>query len=97
MVSRFIFLLAFAIGGYLLGMKEGIPNLGLLIGVGIGGLGLILEYLFSKIGAGTIFCGLIGLSVGIILSRLVYYPIKNIFSTINGIYDHKRYLCTGNT
>jgi uncharacterized protein YacL len=86
MVSRFIFLLAFAIGGYLLGMKEGIPNLGLLIGVGIGGLGLILEYLFSKIGAGTIFCGLIGLSVGIILSRLVYYPIKNIFSTINGIY-----------
>ncbi|MCK5140053.1 MAG: TRAM domain-containing protein [Thermodesulfovibrionia bacterium] len=86
MISRLIFLFAFATGGYLMGMKEGIPNQGLLLGVGVGGLGLILEYLFSKIGAGTIFCGLIGLSIGIILSRLIYYPIKNIFSTINGIY-----------
>lgn len=86
MISRIIFLLAFATGGFLMGMKEGIPNLGLLVGLGIGGLGLILEYLFSKVGAGTIFCGLIGLSIGILFSRLIYYPIKNIFSTINGIY-----------
>jgi uncharacterized protein YacL len=86
MISRIIFLLAFATGGFLMGMKEGIPNLGLLVGLGIGGIGLILEYLFSKVGAGTIFCGLIGLSIGILFSRLIYYPIKNIFSTINGIY-----------
>jgi uncharacterized protein YacL len=86
MVSRIIFLLAFATGGYLLGMKEGLPYQGILLGTGIGCLGLILEYLFGKISAGTIFCGLIGLSIGLIFSKLLYYPIKTMFASIDNFY-----------
>jgi uncharacterized protein YacL len=78
MISRLLFLLVFATGGYLLGMNQGMPKEGLLIGASIGGIGLILEFLFSRIGAGTILCGLLGLSVGLLFAKLVYYPVKGL-------------------
>jgi len=86
MISKFIFLMVFAAGGYLLGVREGLPYQGLILGAGIGIIGLILEFLFSKTKAGTIFCGLIGLSLGILFAKLVYYPIKALFGTVDYIY-----------
>ncbi|MBI5049766.1 MAG: TRAM domain-containing protein [Nitrospirae bacterium] len=68
-------------------MKEGLQYQGIIYGTGIGVLGLILEFLLSKIGFGAMFGGLIGLSLGLIFARLIYYPIRTIFSSLdNSIY-----------
>ncbi len=85
-IFKIIFLLVFAAGGYLLGVREGVPYHGIMWGAGIGVLGLILEFLFSKTSAGTMFSGLIGLSMGILFAKLIYYPIKTLFSSVNDIY-----------
>lgn len=86
MIYRIIFLLVFAAGGYLLGLRQGVPYEGIMWGAGIGVLGLILEFLFSKTSAGTIFSGLIGLSMGILFAKLIYYPIKTLFGSMDNIY-----------
>jgi uncharacterized protein YacL len=87
MLSKAIFLLIFATGGYMIGLREGIPYYGVVIGIGVGGLGLIMEFLFARMGAGTMLCGLLGLSVGILFAKLVYYPIRTIFSNIDDVYS----------
>ena len=76
MISRIIFLLVFTAGGYMLGIRQGVPYQGVIMGAGVGILGLILEYLFSRTKAVTIFSGLLGLTMGIIFAKLIYYPIK---------------------
>ncbi len=86
MFYKFIFLFVFAGGGYLLGIREGIPFQGVLLGAGIGMLGLVLEFLFNKLGIGAIISGLIGLSLGIVFAKLLYYPVKVIFGSIDGTY-----------
>lgn len=86
MIYRIIFLLVFAAGGYLLGLRQDVPYEGIMWGAGIGVLGLILEFLFSKTSAGTIFSGLIGLSMGILFAKLIYYPIKTLFGSMDNIY-----------
>ena len=86
MISRVIFLMVFIAGGYLLGIREGLPYNGLIWGTGIGALGLIMEFLFSKASAATIFCGIIGLSFGIVFAKLIYYPVKSIFANLDDIY-----------
>lgn len=86
MIYRVIFLLVFAAGGYLLGLRQGVPYEGIMWGAGIGVLGLILEFLFSKTSAGTMFSGLIGLSMGILFAKLIYYPIKTLFGSMDNIY-----------
>jgi uncharacterized protein YacL len=86
MISRILFLLVFAAGGYLLGLKEGFPFHGLVWGTGIGIIGLILEYLFSKTSAGTFFCGVIGLASGLLFAKLIYYPVKSLFGNLDEFY-----------
>jgi uncharacterized protein YacL len=87
MVSKFIFLLVFTTGGYLIGLREGVPLFGVILGSGIGALGLVLEVIFGRIGAGTMMCGLIGLSIGLIFAKLLYYPIRTLFSNIDDVYS----------
>lgn len=86
MISRILFLLVFTTGGYLLGIREGMQYEGIMWGAGIGTVGLILEFLFSKINAGTIFSGLIGLSLGILFAKLIYYPVKTLFGSLDDFY-----------
>ncbi|MEE8328386.1 MAG: PIN domain-containing protein [Thermodesulfovibrionia bacterium] len=86
MISRILFLLVFTVGGYLLGVREGMQYEGIIWGAGIGTVGLILEFLFSKTSAGTIFSGLIGLSLGILFAKLLYYPIKTLFGNLDDFY-----------
>ncbi len=86
MIPRLIFLLIFAIGGSLIGMKEGSLYLGAVTGIGIGALGLLIEFLFSRIHAGAILGGLIGLAIGLLFSKLIYYPIKTFFASMDNIY-----------
>lgn len=86
MLFRIVFLCFFAVGGYLFGLREGMPYEGLAIGFGIGVLGLILEFLFSKARLATILGGLIGMSIGLILANLIYYPVKSLFTGAEGLY-----------
>jgi uncharacterized protein YacL len=86
MISRIIFLLVFSGGGYLLGLKEGLPLYGLAWGVGVGVIGLLLEFLFSRASVSTILCGLIGLSFGIVFAKLIYYPVKTLLGSLDNMY-----------
>ncbi len=86
MLYRIIFFLIFAAGGYILGMRGGLAFQGILWGAGIGLIALILEYVFTKVGFGTVVGGLIGLSLGLLFSKLIYFPIKTAFTNINGTY-----------
>lgn len=86
MISRIIFLLFFTAGGYILGIKEGASYQGAILGASVGSLGLVLEFLLSKIGGGAMITGLAGMSIGILFAKLIFYPIKNIFSDTGGNY-----------
>lgn len=87
LASRIIFLFAFMFGGYLVGLREGSPFYGVLIGAGIAILGIIIEFLFSKVGFGPLFGGLIGLFIGIICAQLIYYPIRTLFGGLQDVYS----------
>lgn len=86
MLYRIIFFLIFVAGGFIIGFREGVQTLGILWGVGIGIIALIIEYVLTMIGFGTIVGGLIGLSVGLLFAKLIYLPIKTIFTNIDGTY-----------
>ncbi len=86
MINRIIFLLVFTLGGSLIGLKEGIPYYGIAVGAAIGSLGVMLEMLLGKVGFGALFGGIIGLSLGLIFARLLYYPLKAFFINLDDIY-----------
>jgi uncharacterized protein YacL len=86
MQYRIIFFLVFAAGGYIVGAKEAIPYLGLMWGAGVGALALILEYVLTMVGFGTVIVGLIGLSIGLLFAKLIYFPLNTIFVNMDGTY-----------
>jgi len=86
MQYRIIFFLVFTAGGYIVGAKEAIPYLGLIWGAGVGALALILEYVLTMVGFGTVIVGLIGLSIGLLFAKLIYFPLKAIFVNMDGTY-----------
>jgi uncharacterized protein YacL len=86
MLYRIIFFLVFAAGGYVIGTKESIPYLGLIWGSGLGIIALILEYVLTMVGFGTMLVGIIGLSLGLLFAKLIYFPIKTIFINMDGTY-----------
>ncbi|MBI4688220.1 MAG: PIN domain-containing protein [Nitrospirae bacterium] len=86
MINRIIFLLVFTLGGYLIGLKEGIPYYGIAVGAAIGSLGVMLEMFLGKVGFGALFGGITGLSLGLIFAKLLYYPLKAFFINLDDIY-----------
>jgi uncharacterized protein YacL len=86
MIYRIIFFLIFVVGGFILGFREGHKYEGLLWGAGIGIIALIIEYVLTMIGFGTVVGGLIGLSVGLLFAKLIYFPLKTIFTSMDGTY-----------
>lgn len=86
MLYRIIFFLIFSAGGYILGLRTGLSYEGILWGAGVGCLALILEYVLMKVGFGTFVGGMIGLSLGLLFAKLVYFPIKTVFTNIDGTY-----------
>ncbi len=86
MLYRIVFFLIFSAGGYVLGLKAEAPYLGVLCGAGVGVVALFLEYILARVGFGTVVGGLIGLSVGLLFAKLIYFPIKSIFTNIDGTY-----------
>jgi uncharacterized protein YacL len=86
MLYRIVFFLIFSAGGYILGLKAEAPYLGVMWGAGVGVVALFLEYVLTRVGFGTVVGGLIGLSVGLLFAKLIYFPIKSIFTNIDGTY-----------
>ncbi|RJQ17916.1 MAG: PIN domain-containing protein [Nitrospiraceae bacterium] len=86
MLYRVIFFLIFALGGYILGMTAGLSHQGLLWGAGVGVIALILEYVLTMVGFGTVIGGMVGLSLGLLFAKLIYLPIKTVFTSMDGTY-----------
>ena len=86
MLYRVIFFFIFVAGGYILGLREGIDNQGLVWGAGVGIIALIIEYVLTMVGFGTVVGGMIGLSVGLLFAKLIYFPLQTLFSNIDGTY-----------
>lgn len=86
MLHRIIFFLVFVAGGYIIGLREGINFQGIFWGAGVGIIALILEYVLTMVGFGTVVGGLIGLSVGLLFAKLIYLPLKSIFTNMDGTY-----------
>ncbi len=86
MIYRIIFFLIFVAGGFILGFREGYRYEGLLWGAGTGIIALIIEYVLTMIGFGTVVGGLLGLSVGLLFAKLIYFPLKTIFTSMDGTY-----------
>ncbi|MBI4710807.1 MAG: PIN domain-containing protein, partial [Nitrospirae bacterium] len=86
MLYRIIFFLVFTTGGLILGLRAEASYQGAVWGAGVGVIALILEYVLTRVGFGTVVGGLIGLSVGLLFAKLIYFPIKTIFTNIDGTY-----------
>ncbi len=86
MLHRVIFFLIFVAGGYIIGFREGVASQGILWGAGVGIIALIIEYVLTMVGFGTIVGGLLGLSVGLLFAKLVYLPLKTVFTSMDGTY-----------
>jgi uncharacterized protein YacL len=81
-----MFFLVFVAGGYIIGIREGVNYQGVFWGAGIGMIALIIEYVLSMVSFGTVVGGLVGLSVGLLFAKLIYLPLKTIFTSMDGTY-----------
>lgn len=86
MLHRILFFLVFLAGGYIIGVREGVTYQGILWGAGVGIIALILEYVLTMVGFGTVLGGLLGLSIGLLFAKLIYLPLKTIFTSMDGTY-----------
>lgn len=86
MLHRIIFFLIFVAVGYIIGLREGVSNQGILWGAGTGIVALALEYILTMVGFGTVVGGIVGLSIGLLFAKLVYFPLKTIFTSMDGTY-----------
>ena len=86
MLHRIIFFLVFVAGGYIIGVREGVNYQGLYWGAGVGAIALVLEYVLTMVGFGTVLGGLAGLSIGLLFAKLIYLPLKTVFSNMDGTY-----------
>lgn len=86
MLYRIIFLLVFIAGGYVIGLRETWTYEGALWGAGVGLIALSIDYIFTIVGFGTVFGGLLGLSIGLLFAKLIYLPIKTFFVHVDDMY-----------
>ncbi len=86
MLHKIIFFLVFVAGGYIIGVREGVNYDGIFWGAGVGLIALILEYVLTMVGFGTVFGGLVGLSIGLLFAKLIYLPLASIFTSMDGTY-----------
>ncbi len=86
MLHRIIFFLIFVAGGYIIGFREGVSYQGILWGAGVGIIALIIEYVLTMIGFGTVLGGLVGLSTGLLFAKLIYLPLTTVITSMDGTY-----------
>lgn len=74
--TRVIIVAVFVFAGYLYGMKYGFITEGVIIGLLFGIAAIVIELRLRTISFGSIFSGLLGLSLGLIFANLVILPLR---------------------
>ena len=75
-IIKFAVLALFTASGYLLGIRYGHFEYGVIIGALLGIITIYSDLLMRKVDFGSLFGGLIGLSAGLLFATLVFIPIK---------------------
>lgn len=86
MLYRIVFFLVLTASGYFLGMREGLSYQGIFWGAGIALAALLLEYVLNAVSFAVVVGGGIGLSVGILFAKLIYVPLRTIFTALDATY-----------
>ncbi|MBI4842714.1 MAG: PIN domain nuclease [Nitrospirae bacterium] len=86
MLYRIIYFSIFVAGGYLFGLRQGFPFEGVYWGAAIGLTALVIDYVNTKLGIGMLIGGVIGLSLGLLFAKLLYFPVKSALTGVEGDY-----------
>lgn len=78
--TRVVIAAVFVSAGYLYGMKYGFIAEGIIIGLLFGIAAIIVELRLRTVSFGSIFGGLLGLSLGLIFANLVLLPLRFIIA-----------------
>ena len=78
LIIKLAVLALFATSGYLLGLRYGYMEYGVVIGALLGITTMYSDLIFRKVDFGTLIGGLIGLSSGLLFAALVFIPIKSL-------------------
>lgn len=75
---KFAVLALFAVSGYLLGLKYGYENYGIIFGILLGIITAYTDQILRKVNFGTIVGGIIGIASGLLFADLFLIPIKTL-------------------
>ena len=76
LLFRGVVLLLFGFSGYLLGLKYGLQDYGIIIALLLGVITIYSDYILKKVNVGTIVGGIIGIASGILFAELFLIPIR---------------------
>jgi len=85
LILRALLVLVFVFVGYLVGLKLGMPQSGIIGGLALGVIANLLERLGSKVKSGTLVSGLTGLSMGLLATWLLLMPLGDIAGKYEGL------------
>jgi uncharacterized protein YacL len=76
LIIKFAVLALFATSGYLLGLRYGYMEYGVVLGALLGIITIYSDLILRKVDFGTLTGGLVGLASGLLFATLVFIPIK---------------------
>lgn len=76
LIIKFAVLALFSLIGYLLGIKYGYENYGILLGATLGIITAYSDLILRKVDFGTIAGGITGIASGLLLANLILVPIE---------------------
>lgn len=79
-ITRIIIAAVFIFAGYLYGVKYGFIAEGIVIGLLFGIVAIVIELRLRTVSFGSIFGGLLGLSLGLIFANLVLLPLRFVIT-----------------
>jgi uncharacterized protein YacL len=80
---RAIFIIIFAAAGYLYGLRIEIPAQGAVAGLFLGAIFILIESRLNRVAFGSMLGGVVGLGLGILIARLLIYPLSFLIADVN--------------
>jgi uncharacterized protein YacL len=77
---RALFILIFIAAGYLYGLRLEAPWQGAGFGLFLGTIFIIIESRLNRVAFGSMLGGMVGLALGILISRLLIYPLTHLIT-----------------
>lgn len=75
-ILKLAVLALFSFIGYLLGIKYGYGNYGVILGAVLGSVTIYSDHIFRRVDFGTIIGGIIGIAFGLLFAGLILFPVK---------------------